>query len=384
MKKLGLYIHIPFCVKKCNYCDFLSYEMKVSDEKTEKEYVEALKTEIKEYGALYGSEYVIDSVFVGGGTPSLINEALIADLIYAVKAAFNIEEDAEITIESNPGTIEEKKLEAYLKCGINRLSIGVQSLNDNCLKLLGRIHSAEEFYKNYAIARQIGFSNINIDLMFSIPGQDMNILRETVEKVIKMSPEHISFYSLQIEEGTPFYQMIKRGDINQNSDEEDRKMYHNCIKMLKENNYIHYEISNAAKADFECRHNLKYWSFDDYLGVGLAAHSFMNGIRFSNTKDIKKYVYNIKKGQSIVEWKHINSKEDNVSEYIFTGLRKIKGIDLNDFEKMFGDSIENIYKDNWHKINSFIESKHLFKDEYNLKINENGLDISNKIMAEFL
>ena len=249
-------------------------------------------------------------------------------------------------------------------------------MDDHCLQLLGRIHNAEDFTDNFKLAREAGFKNINIDLMFAIPGQSSEIWKETLKKAIELKPEHISFYSLQIEEGTPYFEMFKTGKLDQTVDEVDRDMYHMGIEMLKKAGYSHYEISNAAKPGYECRHNLKYWSFDDYLGMGLGAHSFIrnnemdnnwadansgrnsicktNEIRFSNTKNLESYMEKCRTGQSAEDWQHTNTQKDSISEYIFTGLRKTKGINLQEFNEMFGMPIEEYYKDEWLNINRFI------------------------------
>src|SRR5665647_2807507 len=404
LKKLGLYLHIPFCMKKCLYCDFLSFA-DVSAE-IQNDYMEMLIREVALKGKLYGNKYDVDSLFIGGGTPSLINEALIVDLMSALRANFNVLEDAEITIESNPKTLTKNKLEAYFGVGINRISIGAQSLDDNCLKLLGRIHNAKDFADNFKLARTAGFENINIDLMFAIPGQSREIWQETLKKAIELKPEHISFYSIQIEEGPPYFEMVKTGKLNQTVDEVDRNMYHTGIEMLKGAGYSHYEISNAAKPGYECRHNSKYWSFADYLGLGLGAHSFIkngdrninriddtsrknsicetNAARFSNTKILENYMEKCRTGQSTEDWQHTNTQKDSISEYIFTGLRKTKGINLREFEEMFGMPIEEYYKEQWLNINQFIRDKYLFMDYDKLILTEKGIDISNKILVEFI
>lgn len=382
MKTLGLYLHIPFCMKKCLYCDFLSFEN--TSLAMQRDYVSGLIQEIQQKGNETATEYEVDSIFIGGGTPSLINEALIVDIMSAIKANFNVSASAEITIESNPKTLSISKLEAYLGAGINRLSMGVQSLDDRCLKLLGRIHSGEDFVENFQMARSAGFKNINMDLMFAIPGQNMEAWQETLDRAIDLAPEHISFYSLQIEEETPFFQLFKKGQLNQATDEVDRKMYHLAIKRLKAAGYSHYEISNMAKVGYECRHNLKYWSFEEYLGLGLGAHSFMKGSRFSNTKNLEIYIEKLNTGESPEEWTHSNTQKDNVSEYIFTGLRKIKGLDLQEFNQIFGMTVQEVYREEWPNINQFICDKYLFMDENKLKLTENGIDISNTILAEFV
>lgn len=382
LKTLGLYLHIPFCVKKCLYCDFLSFDY--LGETEQRDYCDSLIREIENAGLVTGNEYMVDTIFIGGGTPSLINEALTVDIMSAVRANFKVMPDAEITMESNPKTLTETKLAAYLGAGINRLSMGVQSLNDNCLGQLGRIHNREDFLKNYQMARIAGFKNISLDLMFAIPGQNMEIWVETLQEAMDLEPAHISFYSLQIEEGTPFYDFFKQGKLSQTGDEVDREMYHGAMGRLKEAGYHHYEISNAAKPGFESRHNLKYWSFEDYLGIGLGAHSFLNGNRFSNTKNLDIYREKLNAGESPEAWRHENTRKDSISEYVFTGLRKTGGLDLQNFSQRFDTTLQEYYQKEWPNINKYICDKYLFIDENNLKITEKGLDIANRILTEFV
>jgi len=388
-KTLGIYVHIPFCLKKCGYCDFLSFENKAVP--AHKEYVKALLNEVESYGAEYSNNYLVDSVFIGGGTPSLISPDMIGDIIGAIKYNFNFDGDTEITIEANPGTLTGEKLDAYLAAGINRLSIGAQSFDDCILKILGRVHLAGDIYKNYRLAREAGFENINLDLIFGIPGQHIDIWKETLSGAIGLDPGHISFYSLQIEEGTRFYEMFEAGMYEKLSDELDREMYHYAVRELSDAGYTHYEISNAAKDGHECRHNIKYWSFKDYLGTGLGAHSYMDGVRFGNTKDPEKYIKLNLEGndephgnEKLHEWRHENSFNDDVSEYMFTGLRMTKGIDLNDFENRFGKTLADTYKKEWAAVRRYIGDGLLIIDGRSLRLSEKGIDISNRIMSEFV
>lgn len=380
---LGLYIHIPFCIRKCNYCDFLSFGG--IPEEVQKAYFQSLHREIDYYSKIYHNKYYVDSIFIGGGTPSLVDEGLIGGLMLAIRDSFPVSEDAEISIESNPKTLSKQKLQAYLDSGINRLSIGAQSLDDELLTRLGRAHSAEDFFTSYFIARECGFQNINIDLMFAIPGQSMELWRDTLKHVLGLAPEHLSFYSLQIEEGTPFYDMFRQGSMNAADDELDRDMYHTALEMLEESGYIHYEISNAAKAGRQCRHNLKYWSMEDYLGLGLGAHSFMGGTRFGNVTDLGEYIRI--GGESIAErspftaWTHRNTKDDDISEYLITGMRKIGGIDLTDFEDRFGIALESIHSETLKRY----RKQGLIEVEDNcLRFTKKGIDISNRVLAEFV
>ena len=388
-RTLGIYIHIPFCVKKCAYCDFLSFENE--SEKIHRAYVKALIKEIEAYALIYGDKYTVDSVFIGGGTPSLLLPGMIYDVIRAVKSEFNVAVNAEITIEANPGTLTGAKPEYYHNAGINRLSLGAQSFNDRILEILERVHIAGDISKHYKTARESGFENINIDLIFGIPGQNLDIWKETLDRALGLDPEHISFYGLQIEQGTKLFNMIEAGEYREIPDESDREMYHYTIKELKSSGYSHYEISNAAKAGYECRHNLKYWSMDDYLGVGLGAHSYIGGMRFGNTKDLDEYVErNLKRSSDMLEhekvWEffHENSASDDISEYMFTGLRMMKGVSLKDFERRFGRRIKDAYSVEWPAIERYIADGLLILDYERLKLSEKGIDISNRIMSEFV
>ena len=375
---MGLYLHIPFCIRKCNYCDFLSFDVGYDSQKA---YIEALRKEIEYYGDKNRNKYYVDSIFIGGGTPSLLEPSLLWDLTTKLNSCFDLSNDAEITIESNPKTLNQEKLESYLEMGINRLSIGAQSFDDELLKHLGRAHSAEDFFNNYHLARECGFQNINIDLMFAIPGQSMKHWKETLNRAVELAPEHLSFYSLQIEEGTPFYKMQEEGTLFETDVQEDRNMYHHAVSFLKENQYLHYEISNASKAGYQCRHNLKYWSMEDYLGMGLGAHSFMDGVRFSNGTDLKAYLR--ADGLDVV-WTHENSREDHISEYLFTGLRRMEGVDLNDFQNRFGEPIESVFSSNWNQIQRYLREGYLTQTGDWLRFTEKGIDISNTILTEFI
>lgn len=372
-QKLGLYIHIPFCLKKCNYCDFLSFSGCDLQEQTR--YVQALVEELKAY-QLKESDYEVDTIFIGGGTPSLLSESLIKRILDCVHESFSVAAMAEISLECNPKTLTDEKLNAYRTIGINRLSIGCQSLDDLILRFMGRVHNAKDFFETYEKARSYGFQNINVDLIFGVPGQTPKIVQKTMEEILRLHPEHLSFYSLQIEEGTPFYEKYKKGEFNQISDEDDRKMYHDTLALLKKNGYLHYEISNASKKGYQCRHNLKYWSMEDYLGVGLGAHSYMQGVRFCNTSVMQEYL-----NGNYVEQSHKNTRKDSISDSLFTGLRKIEGIDLLAFEKRFGERIESLYGDT---IRTFQEQGLLQIEASHLRFTEKGLDVSNAVLRELI
>ena len=273
MKNLGIYIHIPFCVQKCPYCGFLSAPPESDDEV--ENYIDHLIKEAGMAGGAYGEDRKVDTVFIGGGTPSLLSSEQIWCVVNALDAAFDMTDDPEITIEANPGTLTHEKLSAYRDCGINRLSMGVQAMDDDLLWSIGRIHRKEDVITGYDLARNAGFENINLDLMFGMPGQDMAMWEDTLGQIIEMDPEHISFYSLQIEGNTPFYDLYKAGELDTASDETERRMHHKAIHTLEDAGFEHYEISNSAKPGRQCRHNLKYWSMDEYVGLGLGAHSYM-------------------------------------------------------------------------------------------------------------
>lgn len=374
MKKLGIYVHVPFCIKKCRYCGFTSF---AGEEGKIDSYFERLLEELKAFIEAAGANRRIDSVFFGGGTPTLAGPENISKVLGALKNI--IEPDAEITVEGNPKTFTYADLVKYRQAGVNRLSIGCQSLDDNILERLGRVHTKAEFLQSFQAARDAGFDNINVDLMFAVPGQDMAIWEKTLEEVIDLSPEHISFYSLQIEEGTPFYDEYKFGKLDGISDEEERKMHHRAIEMLEDAGYVHYEISNAAKPGRECRHNLKYWNMDEYIGIGLGASSFYNGKRVKNTDALDKYLDGDYVEESVLE-----TQKDIAGETVFTGLRKREGFLKSRFEEIVGVSYDDFYRYIYEERSKFIEQGFLVEDEERVYLTEEGIDHSNDIMSEFV
>lgn len=403
-KPLGLYLHFPFCVEKCGYCDFLSFG---GWSKTDMEaYCRAMIREIEYVGKRDGEGHVVDTIFLGGGTPSLIDTGLMAEVIQGVRDNFKVAGDLpdgteglEFSIEANPKTLMAGKLKAYKEMGINRLSMGVQSMDDELLRFMGRIHTKADFLDNYTLARAYGFDNINVDLMFAIPGQTLETWLDTVDQIVDLGPEHISFYSLQLEEGTPFYELYEKGELTLLADEADRKMYHQGLARLKEAGYQHYEISNSAKSGFASKHNLKYWSMGEYLGLGLGAHSYINGIRRSNETSLNAYheigrrlanaeseeevLFTEGENPFVVE-RHENLLIEDMAEYLFMGLRKREGIDLKDFEGRFGRPAEEVYKENWSAIEKYIAEGYLTREGHGLCLTEKGIDISNVILAEFV
>lgn len=379
-KDLELYVHIPFCIKKCNYCDFLSFPSKKVERE---EYVQHLIEEIERTGKdLDKNDYIVRSIFIGGGTPSLLSGEQIERIMMAVRKCFFIKEDAEITMEANPGTLAEANLFSYKKSGVNRLSIGVQSADDECLHLLGRIHTWEEFLKGYELARKTGFENINVDLMSGLPGHTLDIYKRTLEKVMALQPEHISAYSLILEEGTPFGES-KEIQKKIPDEETDREMYQLTKEILAENGYERYEISNYALKGKECIHNLGYWSGVPYLGFGLGASSYFEGTRFSNEKDLKKYSQNPYVPFRMREDYTVLSKKDEMEEFMFLGLRKRAGISGKEFQERFERSLRDVYGN----IISKYEEMGLLEwiaDGKMLHLTDAGIDVSDYIFCDFM
>lgn len=382
-KNLGLYIHIPFCERKCNYCSFLSFPL---GEDARREYVEVLKKEIRDNGKVLATDFTVDTVFIGGGTPSLLEAYQIADIMDTVRSSFNVSPEAEITIESNPNSLNHIKLATYLKAGINRLSIGMQSFDDDVLKTLGRIHSSQEAETAIKRGREAGFSNINLDLMFGIPGQTMDAWDKTLETAINLSPDHISFYSLQIEEGTKFYDDYKNERLpfleNQLTDD----MYLYAVEKLKNAGYEHYEISNMSKPGKACRHNLKYWNLEDYLGIGAGASGYINGFRCENPWDLETWKqFTLAEDAAYDEVEiHMETKEEAMSVFVFTGLRLLSGVDLKAFEERFKMSFWDVYKDKIEYLQNQQSLGNLVLDENCIRLTEKGILISNDIMCEFV
>ena len=385
-KELSVYIHIPFCKRKCLYCDFLS----APSDRTEREnYVKALLCEIKNESKHF-RESIVTTIFFGGGTPSILTGGQVKLIVDQVRRCFPVSSSAEITIEVNPGTITSKKLEMYRKAGVNRLSIGLQSTHNDELRALGRIHTFGQFLKTFESSRKMGFQNINVDLMSALPRQNMETYTDTLQKVLDLNPEHISAYSLIIEEGTPFYEWYgenaKPSNMHSPLPDEDteREMYDATKRMLKEYEYHRYEISNYSKKGYECRHNLSYWTGKDYVGFGTGAASYFNDIRYSNLRDTKKYIEKMKEGgidSSIKENILHLSKKDKIEEYMFVGLRLCKGVSISNFQKQFGNSMNDIYGGILERLS---DKKLLsFQGDY-VRLTKRGMNLSNYVLAEFL
>lgn len=377
-KELELYLHIPFCVSKCKYCDFLSAP---SGEKQRQIYVERLCRRIRYWSdVIHNYGYEIVSIFVGGGTPSILTEAQITQVFEAVHESFPIRGDAEITLEMNPGTDVKDKLPVYRELGINRLSMGLQSADNEELKYLGRIHTYEDFRQVYQWAREAGFTNINVDLMSAIPEQTLESYEDTLRKVADLEPEHISAYSLIIEEGTPFYERYGEGRHAEELPDEDieRQMYVRTGEILEDYGYHRYEISNYAKDGYECRHNLGYWDRKEYLGLGAGASSLMDHIRWKEPDHIGPST-----GLVLEEREDFTRlrRKDEMEEFMFLGLRKINGVSEYDFYKSFRVSIDEIYKES---IENLIKEGLLVREEDRIRLTDRGIDLSNYALSQFL
>lgn len=371
-RDLELYIHIPFCVEKCAYCDFLSGP---ADEETMEHYVRALIREIESIESMK-EMYRVVTVFVGGGTPSVLGGEQIERIFAALREKFAMESVREVTIEANPGTVTREKLKAYRRAGINRISFGLQSANNEELKQLGRIHTYEEFLESYMLAREEGFDNINIDLISAIPNQTVESWKSTVDRILKLQPEHISAYSLIVEEGTPFEKMYgEDGNRKEElpSEEEERMIYQKTKKWFQEAGYERYEISNYAKKGYACRHNLGYWERKEYLGLGLGASSLIGNVRFQNTEEMKTYLKYSDDVRKRKQNEEVLTKEEELEEIIFLGLRKKDGISKKEVDFFCGEQIEKMI------CQGFLEEK-----DGNIRLTERGIDISNYVFAEIL
>lgn len=373
MKEMSLYIHIPFCKQKCLYCDFPSYAGK---ESLINEYIRALNEEILRKC----SKYKIASIFVGGGTPSYLNEINLESLLKTINL-LDFKDNFEFTIECNPGTLNEEKLVLMKNYNVNRISMGLQTTNDNLLKEIGRIHSFEEFKKNYNQARKAGFENINVDLMFGLPNQHMKDWKESLKDVMSLEPDHISAYSLIIEEGTCFYNLYNNDKLNIPNEEEERSMYLFTKGFLEDYGYNQYEISNYAKVNKECFHNKVYWKCNEYLGLGVSASSFVDEKRFKNIDDIKIYIEKINNNEDVTEEIHVNNINDDMEEFMFMGLRMIEGINLKTFKKRFGKDVFDIYDE---VIKNNIKKGLLVVDSEKLYLSEKGIELSNYVMSDFI
>lgn len=387
-KSLGVYVHIPFCVRKCNYCDFLSSNYcnnDVNQNKLARDYVNALVREIEIYSEEL-QEYKVQTIYIGGGTPSCIDSELIAMILENIEELFDVSDSAEITIEVNPGTLLNNKARAYKNMGINRISMGLQSANNEELRILGRIHTYEEFLESYNLLRSVGFDNINIDVMSAIPNQSVESYIDTLNKVISLRPEHISSYSLIIEEGTYFYNI--QDELKLVSEDDEREMYYKTKEILQNRGYERYEISNYALKGMESKHNSSYWTGVDYIGFGVGASSYLNGYRYDRIQDINKYieVYD-KLSNYLIAEKNIECNkqyltlQNKMEEYMFLGLRMTKGISKTRFKELFEKDINEVYG---NVIDKYVSMKLLNEEKDILQLTDKGIDVSNIVLADFL
>lgn len=387
-KEIGLYVHMPFCKQKCYYCDFVSYANKYN---IVDRYIQCLKKEIIQYAnenkimSKHGLEqkYVIKTIYIGGGTPSSIDELYIINILQKIKENFQIKNDAEITIEVNPGTVNKEKLETYREIGINRLSIGLQAVQDEILKSIGRIHTFKDFENTYKYAREVGFNNINVDLMINLPNQTLDNVKESVKAILNLKPEHISVYSLILEENTKLYEMVKSKQVALEPEEVERQMYWYVKETLEKYKYIQYEISNFAKSGFQSQHNIDCWNQEEYIGVGIAASSFIENKRYSNISNLEEYMDNIESGMPnknlILD--EVLDFESKMNEFMMLGLRTIQGVDIKKFEQKF--KINPIIK--YCKILEKLNHEGLIEiDANNIKLSNKGIDLANVVWEEFV
>ncbi|MDO4531488.1 MAG: radical SAM family heme chaperone HemW [Bacillota bacterium] len=376
-KPIGLYIHIPFCRQKCLYCDFPSFAGK---EGLMQGYVDALTKEIEKRAREYADRTVV-SVFFGGGTPTTLTIPMLQQLMEALWKNWRVEAGAEITTEANPGTLNREMAEALREMGFNRLSMGVQAWQNHLLKELGRIHTIEVFQENYRAVREAGFQNVNVDLMFALPRQTMEEWQETVKNIVSLSPEHLSAYSLIIEEGTPFFDKYKRGELLPAEEELDREMYHWAVEYLNEIGYEQYEISNFAKKGKQSRHNRIYWQAEEYLGMGLGAHSYLDQERFHNGYDLEEYIRAAGEGSLLKEEAESISEADAMAECMFLGLRLTEGISFARFRQRFGKEMKEVYG---RQIEELTETGLLEEAADGVHLTKRGIDISNLVFEKFL
>ena len=385
-KELGIYIHIPFCKQKCYYCDFISFSNK---EEYIERYVETLEREINSYDL---SNYNITTIYIGGGTPSRIPSEKIQEILEKIKQKISENqtkwEDIEITIELNPGTVDEEKIKKYKEIGINRLSIGLQSTNNKLLREIGRIHTFEDFKNTYNLVKKVGFENINVDLMIGLPNQTISDVKDSLNEIIKLNPTHVSVYSLIVEENTKMERLINNKELQLPDEELERQMYWYVKNTLELNGYNHYEISNFAKKGKESKHNLNCWEQKEYIGLGLAAYSYLNGVRYGNTSDIEKYI-NVQdffnrseleeSGIRIVD--EVQSLEDKRKEYMLLGLRKIDGVSIQKFKEKFVENPIFLFRKELEKL---VNEKLITIDGDCIRLTNKGLDLANIVWEKFV
>ncbi len=377
MKNIGIYIHIPFCKQKCNYCDFTSF---CNKDDLIKDYIECLKEEIISRSNL---DYHINTIYIGGGTPSYIKSKYIEEILLEIEHNFDLDKNAEISMELNPGTATKKNLDDYFQMGINRLSIGLQSANDDILKLIGRIHNYKEFERTIKYAREVGFRNINVDTMIGLPSQNIYDVEKTLINLINLEIPHISVYSLIIEPNTKLEKMVNKKEVELPDEEMERYMYWYAKRKLEESGYLHYEISNFAKVDRRCKHNIDCWNQNEYLGFGVSSASYENKVRYVNTSSIEDYINNIKNKQNFknVRIEEKQTKKMMMNEYMMLGLRKINGVNLNAFQIKFGENAIDVFN---KKITKLLEENLVQLNSGNIRLTNKGLDLANIVWEEFV
>ena len=398
VKKIGIYIHIPFCKQKCLYCDFVSF---ANRESMQKEYAQAIKKEMEKWKNT-NKDFKIKTIYIGSGTPSYIDSKYIVDILNAIRGKLKLckienkkenddknqkenhaKNNISVTIEINPGTITKQKFLDYKNAGVNRLSIGLQSTNDILLKQIGRIHNYNQFLDTYNLAREVGFNNINVDLMLGLPNQTIADLKESLEKICNLNPEHISVYSLIVEEGTPIKKLIDTGKLVLPDEETERQMYWYVKDFLELKGYKHYEISNFAKPGFESEHNVDCWNQKEYIGFGVAAYSYIDNKRFGNISNIEKYIKNCNNNEfeKNVILEEVQDKTKKMNEYMILGLRKIDGISIQEFERIFNENPIMLYSKELQKLH---EEKLIVIDGDIIKLSNKGLDLANLVWEEFV
>lgn len=375
-KELGIYIHIPFCKQKCYYCDFISYANQCEEIP---QYLQALIREIESFDF---SDYQVTSIYMGGGTPSYLDSQWMKQILAKLQARIEFK-DIEITIEVNPGTVTEKKLKDYKEAGINRISIGLQSTDDRLLKTIGRIHTYEDFLDTYYLAKKVGFQNINVDLMLGLPTQTVEDLKKSLTEIVNLNPNHISIYSLIVEEKTQIAKLLEEGKLVLPEEEQERRMYWYVKNFLELKGYHHYEISNFAKKGKESKHNMNCWNQEEYIGFGVAAHSYMNQIRFSNLSNIKEYVQNIQTNQAEknIKIEEEQTLEEQKNEFMMLGFRKLEGVEIAKFKEKFVDNPIFLYR---NKLNKLVEEGLVEINLNYIRLTNKGLDLANLVFGEFI
>lgn len=393
MKKIGIYIHIPFCKQKCKYCDFVSFNcienqtdeyfkclIQEIEDKAEELYI---KNDEEGIGKKINECIEIDTIYIGGGTPSIVSEKYLEKIISKIRKKFLVNANAEITIEINPGTVDERKLKKYYEIGINRISIGLQSANDKLLNMLGRIHTYKEFERAYELARKVGFKNINVDLMIGLPNQTIEDIEDSLNKIIEKSPEHISVYSLIVEENTKMFELIQDKVLELPDENLERETYWKVKNILEKNGYNHYEISNFSKMGCESKHNLNCWNQHNYLGFGVAAHSYFNDIRYSNIDSLKQYIENYEQGNIVYNtvFHENQNKEQMMSEFMLLGLRKIDGVLISEFKNKFVDNPVYVFR---KQLDKLVRDGLVEVDEDGIRLTCKGIDLANVVWMEFV